>query len=302
MIPLPKNISILIMLCLGIVTTSLAQGFLGTSTVANLGTLVPIVLIAEFLIYAGTAFFANSAMSLGVTFLLASVMLVSRTILAVLGFFIGSLALSPADSEFATQALMLSWVGQPVGVILQVLLMMIAAPHLVEMFFPALLGNQSSADSAARKSIRAVQEGKPTGGFIQVFSFDELSGLVRKTPGLEGFLIFSREGFVVWNDVPHKFSVDQVAATLMSAQAQLNASLRTSGMTEIKKTIVESKDHLVFVSELNQNFGLILFYNSRTKLSECENRLSVLDKTVKEFLQWKYPGLSLATPMKAYKA
>ncbi len=302
MIPLPKNVSILILLCLGILATSIAQGFTGSAPTTNLGTLIPIVLIAEFLIYAGLALFTNSSISLGVTFLLACVMLVSRAIFSIFGFVIGSVVFAPGEGALATQALIMCWVGQPIGVAVQVFLMTVAAPHVIDLVYPTLLGNQPASNASARSSIRAVQEGKPSGGFIQVFSFDELTGLLRKTPGLEGFLIFSREGLVVWNDVPHKFSVDQVTAVLMSSQAQMSSSLRTSGMSEIKKFCVESKDHLVFVSELNQNFGLILFYNQRTKLSECENKLTVLDKTVKEFLQWKYPGLSLATPMKAYKA
>lgn len=299
MIALPKNISILILLCVGIIVTSLAVGF-NAEPVANIGTLIPIVLIVELFIYAAATFITNSRITIGLTIIVAVVSVLVRAILSIVGFLLGSVVLlNEAQPE---TALLMCWVGQPVGIAIQVLLMLIATPHIVEMILPSLFGSTEITEAETRKNQKAIQEGKPSGGFIQVFSFDELSGLVRKTQGLEGFLIFSREGFVVWNEVPHKFSVDQVAAVLMSAQQQLNSSLRNSGMTEIKKFVVESRDHLVFVSELNQNFGLILFYNQRTKLSDCENRLSVIDKTVKEFLQWKYPGLSLATPMKAYKS
>jgi predicted regulator of Ras-like GTPase activity (Roadblock/LC7/MglB family) len=305
MIPLQKNLSILIMLCIGVFSTALAFGFSSSGLTSNLGTLIPIVLIFEFFIYAGTAFFASSKLSIPFVIIHSISLLLGRAVLAILAYFVGTLTVGSGQSEeFATQALLLCWVGSPISVLLQILLMLLAGSHLVDLVVPGTFESSEPklASVARRGDARASQEGKPSGGFIQVYSFEELSGLLKKTPGLEGFLIYSREGFVVWNDVPHKVAVDQATAYLLSAQHQLNNQLKGSGMSEVRRLLVESRDHLIFVSELNQNFGLILLFNQRTRIAECEQRLQTLDKTVREFLQWKYPGLSLNAPLRAYKS
>ena len=70
--------------------------------------------------------------------------------------------------------------------------------------------------------------------------------------------------------------------------------METSGLARLRHSMLQTREHLIVYSELNQNFSLILFYNSRTSLADCESRLAIVSRTAREFLQWKYPGLSLS--------
>jgi hypothetical protein len=68
-----------------------------------------------------------------------------------------------------------------------------------------------------------------------------------------------------------------------------------SGLSSAQRCMVESRDHLMMATTLNQNFGLKLLFSARTPRNQIYGRISVIVKSTREFLQWKYPSLPLAT-------
>jgi predicted regulator of Ras-like GTPase activity (Roadblock/LC7/MglB family) len=172
------------------------------------------------------------------------------------------------------------------------LVMMVALPQVLTALGAAGMEPEERARPASRKA--SGSDVAPAGGFVQVFSFEELAGFLRKTSGLEGFLILSGEGLVVWRDLPARLQVDEIGARLQNMAADTSEITEGTGLARLRSSMFQTREHLVVVSELNQNFSLILFYNARTSLADCESRLTMLVRTAREFLQWKYPGLALA--------
>lgn len=131
----------------------------------------------------------------------------------------------------------------------------------------------------------------PKGGFIQVFSYEELSGVIKKSPGLEGFVILSSEGLPVWRELSPRLNGETLTALLAGARERAGEAMQAGGLGKGSGMLVENRDHLVYVTSLDSNFGLVLVYNTRVPASECLARTGILSKTTQEFLQWKYPAL-----------
>jgi predicted regulator of Ras-like GTPase activity (Roadblock/LC7/MglB family) len=136
----------------------------------------------------------------------------------------------------------------------------------------------------------------PTGQFIQVFSFDELAAVVRKTPGLEGFAIYSNEGLVVWRDLPIRLDLDGLVARLVSGAAGLGKVASGAGLGGLQRLLLESGQHCIYAAPVGENFGVVLVGRDSASSPDLHGRTSVVLSTVREFLRWKYPSLPVRTP------
>ncbi|MEQ8821232.1 MAG: roadblock/LC7 domain-containing protein [Sumerlaeia bacterium] len=303
MLPLSRSLVLVLLFLLGIVATAMA--FAGTVPIfENVGNVVPLVLAAEIVLYFFLTLFTNPRIPLVSTIVLSVGMALFRAIACVLGS-----AAASAFSEGQLQPIegwMVAWIGNPIGVLIQFILLALAAPHFLEMVFPdmigretrqKLLGSSSRPVESNRSAQNPMSDSNPSGGFIQVFSYDELTAVIRKSHGLEGFIIYNNEGLIVWRDLPIRLESDRLVAKLMALHDQLADVVEASSLSRVRKVMVESREHLVFITPLNQNFGMIMVYNQSTTPSESFTRLAVIAKTTREFLQWKYPGLPVTASM-----
>jgi predicted regulator of Ras-like GTPase activity (Roadblock/LC7/MglB family) len=204
-------------------------------------------------------------------------------------------------------AMLRVWVGNPISVVLQMLGIMLLTPHIVRLVAPGLISeemNEFLEGSHAKAALpghegregREGMETTPMGGFIQVFSFEELQSILRKSVGMEGFILYSSEGLVVWKDMPIRLDLEALISRVQTISDQLGKTVEDMGLSRARKVVIESREHYIFNTRLNSNFGLIMIFSSAVKLEECWPRLGVMAKTVREFLQWKYSGLaSLST-------
>ncbi len=285
MIPVSRFAVLLIVCTLAIVGAPMALG--SVSPFENPATVTPIVLAAEFIVYFLFTFFSSPRMTLSTIALLSLGIGVTRCVASLLAGAMHSLILP----ELATPGFFELWVGNPVSVIVQMIALMVTVPHVLDIMVPGILGRDAAPAARPRGEI----DSSPSGGFVQAFSFQDLSGVVRKAPGLEGFLVFSKEGLVVWKEIPIRLETDVVVSRLMHASSAIGQVSESGGLGRLRRTFVQTREHLLCIVELNANFGMILVYSGRTKLADCEPRVDVLAKTAREFLQWKYPGLSMAT-------
>ncbi len=285
MIPVSRFAVLLIVCSLAIIGIPMALG--GASPFEEPNTVWPIVIAAEFIVYFLFTFFSSPRMTLGSIGLMSVAMIVTRCVASFLAGLLHSLLLH----DVATPDAFGLWVGNPVSILVQMVALMVTVPHILETFMPNVLGRGNAGPQERRGDV----ESSPAGGFVQAFSFDDLSGVIRKTPGLEGFLIFSQEGLVVWKDLPLRLETDEVTARLMQTTSNIGQVSEGGGLARLRRVFVQTREHLLCIVELNANFGMILVYNGRTKLAECEPRVDILGKTAREFLQWKYPGLSMST-------
>lgn len=285
MIPVSRLSVFLILAIMALIGFPMALG--SYPSFENVAAAVPITIAVEFLVYFSSCFIFNSRMTLPSIAFISLAMVLARGIASGLS----SILLDLLVAERAAPGMVAAWVGNPVSVVLQAVAMMIVAPQLIA----TQAEGSGDSPSAASRDPRASRDSAPAGGFVQVFSFDDLSGVLRKTPGLEGYIIHSSEGLVVWKELPMRLATDEVAARLVETASSLGNLAETNGLSRLKKTIVQTREHLLFVADLNPNFGMILIYSGRTKLADCDARIEILARTAREFLQWKYPGLTMAS-------
>ncbi|MBI1292626.1 hypothetical protein GC173_15520 [bacterium] len=266
----------------------------------NLAVLIPLVLMIETVVYFIASMVANPRATIGMAFGTAVLFVIVRAVCGIVG---GIIYGSSLAGESASTVQFAAWTN-PVAVIVQVATLVLAGPYMLAVVFPDLLGR----DAVERISGKAASpvggttlESNPAGGFIQAFSYEELGAFIRKSHGIEGFIIYSQEGLVVWHDLPLRIDIDRLTARVLSSSVQVGDIMQDNGLTKVRRVMVETREHFLFATTLNHNFGLILLFNSKVTPEEILSRIAVIAKSSREFLQWKYPALPLAAGMNKEK-
>ncbi len=266
-------------------------------------TALPVFLILETLIYWLLLLVMNPRATLGMAWGGALIFVVLRAGCSLIGGGAGGLV-----SGMGLEESLLVWIN-PLPAVIQLMLLAFAGPYLLAATVPELvgpheterlLGDQAPGGAAAPAQAGGgpVQESTPSGGFIQVFSYEELAATVRKSPGLEGFLIVSNEGLIVWRDWPIRIDVEYLAAHTVRHAQDLGELMLTSGLSRVRRVLVEGRDHTIFFTPISSNFSLILIFSGKVPTQDIFARIPVLAKTTREFLQWRYPALRVR-PMAA---
>jgi predicted regulator of Ras-like GTPase activity (Roadblock/LC7/MglB family) len=300
MIAIDRLVIVSALIIAGLVTTSAA--FAAAPSPVTAAGLIPLVLVVEIIIYFVAAMVANARASIGMAMGTAIFYTIIRAVSSLIGAIIfqslnGGL-LRAANQEFS---ILLAWVS-PFPMVIQMVVLLLAGPYLLAAIFPDLLGEEEAAKlggTSAPTTRPATQtlDASPSGGFVQVFSFEELAGVLKKSHGIEGFVIYSNEGLVVWHDLPLRINIEALTGRLLDASIRIGNVMQGSGLTKVRRVMVETKEHFVFATTLNQNFGIMMVYNGRVAPEEVLSRIAVVAKTSREFLQWKYPSLPLAAGM-----
>jgi predicted regulator of Ras-like GTPase activity (Roadblock/LC7/MglB family)/uncharacterized RDD family membrane protein YckC len=282
-----RNVAFIILALMALVAIPAAVSMMAPPDLG--AALIPIVILSEFVVYFIAAMVSNPRATIGMAFGTALLFLILRGICAAIG---GLIALGIAAE--GSIGVFNAW-SNPLCVILQVVVILVGGPYLVATVIPDLVGSEQAAGlTGSAKQLSGAIDSSPTGGFVQVFSYEELAGLIKKGHGVEGFIIYSNEGLVVWHDLPVRLNIDVLTAKVLNASVQMGNIMMENGLTKVRRVMVETREHAVFATTLNQNFGLIILFNGRTSPSEVSSRIAVITKSAREFLQWKYPSLPLA--------
>lgn len=304
MIPLSRLPVLLFFALLALVAIPLGLSGAESPWAARLSVVAPVVLIVEFVVYFVLSMLTNPRISLPGIAAVSFGMVSIRFLGSLVAMMVGGLVV--AQGTPAGEMLLGMWVGNPMSIFLQAVVVVIAFPHLMAEVAPEIVSREvrgklvDSTETALPRTEDAqasgLMETSPSGGFIQVFSFEELSGVVRKSHGLEGFLVFNNEGLVVWRDLPIRLDIDELIARVGNGFSDLDRTSRSIGVGEVRRMHLETTEHLLHAAQLDENFGLLLVYNKQTSIPETYSRVAVVSRTVQEFLQWKYPGLPTLTP------
>lgn len=278
----------------------------GAAPALNPAVATPVVFLLEIAAYFILALMFNPRMQLTTAALVALGAVALRLVACVGGIAIHALVVSPDEFERAHGFLALAF-GQPFVVLVQAAFLLLGMANLVSILFPDALSAESlealggpgaaaPAAAAAPAMLPGMHLSSPTGSFIQVYSWDELSAIVRKTPGLEGFAVLSNEGLVVWRDLPIRIDLEAMAARLAAGGAACGAVVQEAGLGEARRVALESDQHAVHLASLDGSFTLLLVGRTAASEPEFQSRMGVAVATVREFLRWKYPGLPTRTP------
>ena len=290
-----RNYLILLLALVGLIAVAMGMAGLGQQVGAGMGMLV-IVVIIEFIVYLVVSMITNPRANFGMALGTAVVYLLLRWICS----FLGGISANANGTMDPLAALAIA--VHPLTVVLQVAILLSAGPYILALTIPELVGTGPAAtlrgdQLQAASAAQAKQGGlemSPTGGFIQVFSFEELASMMKKSHGLEGFVIYSNEGLVVWKELPVQVQLDTLVAKISAEANQLGQLMQDNGLSKVRRLMLESREHYLFATTLNQNFGVMLLFSGRSAPEEIFSRIGVLAKSTREYLQWKYPALAIS--------
>jgi len=307
MLALDRSTAILVISLLGMIAIPMAFAY-SRPHVPDASTTAMIILLVEVGIYFAATLATNARISLVVAAGLSLGLVITRVFFCIVAFIIADIL---RDVPQGMQNTIFDLLGNPIAALFHIVFVMVATIHVIDAALPGSfseetsrrIGTAGNSQPAAptlteiRQAVHA--SASPTGGFIHVFTFEELSAVIRKSQGLEGFIIASGEGLPVWRDLPPRINAEILTAQLAAAGQRAGDALSASGFPRSTSLLVESREYLVYASPLDANFALILVFNTRVSAAECLARTAIVARTAREFLNSKYPILP---PMRSASA
>lgn len=257
-------------------------------------TLFPVFFAIEIFVFFVASMVGNPRATIGMAFGSALLLTVTHIVCSLVGTILGFVAVTAEEAVNPFRSYI-----NPIPFVLQLVLLVFAGPYMLASLLPDLIGKKEAAEllggkaEPAKSTSEKKVDASPTGGFIQVFSYAELSGQLGKIPGIEGFILVSNEGLVVWREFPLRIDMDSLASRFLSHSDLVSGFVEKAGLTKVRRVMVESREHFLFSTTLDQNFSLILIFNSSVSSESIMSRIAVITKTCREFLQWKYPSLPI---------
>ena len=304
MIKTDKNILLVIFSFLLLVLIPAAFAGLERIDAPNAVT-IPIIIGIEFVLYFFAVMIANPKATVSVAAGGSVYFILIRVVATLIGSGIVAIGADVATGADNTDPI--SLLSNPISCFLQIAVLIFAGPLFAALIFPDLIGREaaevmlgnrpSTTTTATRTGPGQGQplDSSPSGGFIQAFSYEELAGIIKKSHGIEGFILYSSEGLVVWKDLPIRFDAEEVTARLCGATDQVGGITIGIGLQKPRRLMIEGRENSIIIANVNQSFQLMLLFNSRVSQGEVLDRVTILTKSCREFVQWKYPSLPLAS-------
>jgi predicted regulator of Ras-like GTPase activity (Roadblock/LC7/MglB family) len=307
MLALDRSTAIVVMALLGMIAIPMAFAY-SRPHVPDASTTAAFVLLIEVGIYFAATLVTNARISLLLAVGLSLGLMITRVFLCLVAFILAGILREVPQSM---QNTIFDLLGNPLAALFHIVFVLVAAIHVIDSVLPGSFSEETSrkigttgVTQPAAPTLTEIRQtvhasASPTGGFIHVFTFEELSAVIRKSQGLEGFVIASGEGLPVWRDLPPRINAEILTAQLAAAGQRAGDALSASGFPRSTALLVESREYLVYASPLDANFALILVFNTRVPAAECFARTAIVARTAREFLNSKYPILP---PMKSASA
>ena len=254
--------------------------------------LLPVLFVLEILIYFFFGSLAGTSLSTTQLVEYSMIMAVFRFALCL----IGAMVFSSFQAIPHTTAIQILWAGNPLLILLQVFLLMMFGPYLILVFFPGLMGEKehlylSEVETSRRmKPLRSVRsESIPLGGFIRVYGFLELGRLFSNLIGIEGYILYTWEGLVLWQDCQLRLDMEKVVSCFMKEWDCHRVNDLAIGFDEPLRIVTQTNEHSFIHVMFNRDFSGIFIFRPDAHMSEILGRMKYLDRTAREFLATRYP-------------
>lgn len=251
-----------------------------------------LLIIVEYFIYLFVGLWQTAGKQVVYLLIYSAVMFIIRINFCIFGGLIYSFF---GQSLFAETFIQL-WIGNPISQLLQILLLIYFVPYVAIYVAPGLIRDENkklifSQDLQKQKSETQKEVGhfaEPLGGFIRVYSYPELQSCFRKTIGLEGFIIYSSDGLIVWEDLAINFDIDNLVIKFLQLDRNIDMFIKDFEFNVNEKLILDTPEHMLINVKLNEYFYLIAFFNKKIQISEMIPRMKVLIKSTQELIKSKY--------------
>jgi len=258
--------------------------------------ILPLVLAAEFVLHLLFYSLGERASTLTRGSLVAVGLTLGRAGICLLGAAIYSLIVAGSFLD----AVWLFWIKNPPSIFFQIALLGLATPYLIATFAPSLLGEEtylamerfSNLWTSSTRATLPIEAGaaRPLGGYVRVFSYEELSEYFRKAIGCEGFCLYSREGLIVWEDLQVRLPIEEIVVAAEQQLQDVQAFSRRYRLQEVSEVFIETREHLLFNIPVSDEIRLLLFFTPQVRLREVAAKVELLTRTTREFLASRYAG------------
>ncbi len=245
----------------------------------------PVVIAAEFLVYSLFAMISAPSAGWRGAGYVALMCTIARFLLCLAGGML--LSFSP-HYELPT-AIQLLYASNPLSILLQMLAILTLSPHLLQRYVPGLLSirdtEPSREDNFVAQDIVRPANALPVGGYVQVYSYEELVEFLKKIVGIEGFLFYSDEGFALISHFP--FAINQETAAVASNQMleQVQSWGTQLHVDRMDRFIVETADHYVVNASVLPRVRFLAYFTRSTPVEVVLNRVELIRRTSAEFMR-----------------
>jgi len=193
------------------------------------------------------------------------------------------------------------WYAQPLIPIIQIVIFYFVMTDILIALVPQLLKEEylkaTPSLELLEDELTQIEIVKETKGkieetdddvFSQILSFNALPLSLKKIPNIEGVLIINDEGLVVWKDVPHYISVEDVSGRFLQVVKELSKISNILQSEGIARIILETGKNTILILPLMKEFSMVFIFTKKIVLDEIENRLRNFSLVLKEFLERRY--------------
>lgn len=185
------------------------------------------------------------------------------------------------------------WIGHPLSALLQVFLLVLLAPRLFAVILPwaRTQAEQETSDTSFQPAQRVSSSTLSYTDMMQLDSFEDLAGFLKKISGLVGFVLFDKAGESLWSDVPDE---EPFNPTLFANRFSRLTEAVSNALTQLEivppdRSFVGTNNYKIFFVKPNDSYGLIVLVSKETLFQKFYNKLDLIQKCVDEFLRKKYP-------------
>jgi hypothetical protein len=256
--------------------------------------LVPLVVVFEIIVYFLYVSFRKEITDVLPYIICAVLVALFRFLTSLLGGFY----LAVIGHGGVSDNVLRLWAGHPVSVMLQIGAVLLVLPHVIAVTAPGMLTESSRRrlmmmppaveEPRSTPAQAGVSEVAPVGGFVRVYSFRELESFFRKIVGLEGFVLFSDEGLIVWKDLQMRLDVDTLIVRYRLFDNDMGRVTKHAGLQTVYRWILQSREHIICHIALKSSFSLLLFFNTQLSLAEVAAKIDLLSRTAQELLNTRY--------------
>lgn len=224
---------------------------------------------------------------------------------------------APDPSRLALGAVYgLLWGGVPISAAIQVGIVLLAQPIFLHTWAPGFLSQQAldemspkTPETAAVPVVEPLPTDRPTPSRQTpapqaqpfLYSFPELERYVERVIGLEGFVLLSDEGLVVWERTPWQEDPQDIASHLVQWVRGTQCLVPGSDALPISAT-VHSGDHWIVACPLPGNHVLHLFVKESLPVEQVAETCTRLRDATSALVTHRFesppaPAAGLATPL-----
>jgi len=263
----------------------------GDIETAQISRLIPIIVLVEIFVYFFFGLISGSAASTLKLIQYSIFMVFVRFIICFLAAVIFALFKILPQSY----AVILFWVGNPPLALIQIFILMFYGPHLAISLGTQMVNEESEKTIRCELSeetrpavIPPYSGAAPIGGFVHIFNFDELGRHLSNIIGMEGFVLYTWEGLILWENCPLRVDKEKLAVRSLFEWQHLKDSQIDSGFGEPGKFISETSDHRFIHIAIDTRFFGVMILKKETDLGDVMNRISVQERSIREFLDMRY--------------